>query len=328
MLNPVDFPEPEAPHVAPPATGPTRGSSDSPNFVRRNPEASVNDPQIVPTTTSAAPNPNPPLPPGVRPIIGDHDADPGGPGTRSNGERRHWRNVRWSKLRSLKLTLCHRLRRCQKTIPKVISKGVITGEALSLPKPAYPPLAKQMGIQGKVSVQVLIDESGRVVSAKATLGKSGPDACCSEGSSRGTVFADATERSAGEGVGRYHLQLRAAVSRTGIPACHALAKMFVWTETDQLATLRQTGMSVLLNATHRNKEVREFCASAYLSRLKGAGSWQWQRQNCLTLRVSIATASDLGCFPHCNCKLHVCQLSMTHRRTIPSPPPVITSLPS
>jgi protein TonB len=58
----------------------------------------------------------------------------------------------------------------QKTVPKVISKGPITGEALSLPKPAYPPLAKQMGIQGKVNVQVLIDESGRVVSAKAISG--------------------------------------------------------------------------------------------------------------------------------------------------------------
>jgi protein TonB len=47
---------------------------------------------------------------------------------------------------------------------------VITGEALSLPKPAYPPLAKQLRVQGTVSVQVLIDESGKVISAKALSG--------------------------------------------------------------------------------------------------------------------------------------------------------------
>lgn len=55
-------------------------------------------------------------------------------------------------------------------VPKVISKGVITGEAKSLPKPVYPPLARTMKIQGAVSVQVLIDEYGKVISAKAVSG--------------------------------------------------------------------------------------------------------------------------------------------------------------
>jgi protein TonB len=55
--------------------------------------------------------------------------------------------------------------------PKIIvSKGPINGQAVSLPKPTYPPLAKAAGIQGTVSVQVLIDEHGRVVSAKAIDG--------------------------------------------------------------------------------------------------------------------------------------------------------------
>ena len=55
--------------------------------------------------------------------------------------------------------------------PKIIiSKGPINGQAVSLPKPVYPPLAKTAGIQGVVSVQVLIDENGRVVSAKAIDG--------------------------------------------------------------------------------------------------------------------------------------------------------------
>jgi TonB family protein len=54
--------------------------------------------------------------------------------------------------------------------PKVVSKGVITGLATYLPKPLYTEIAKRAHAQGSVSVQVLIDESGRVVSAKAISG--------------------------------------------------------------------------------------------------------------------------------------------------------------
>ena len=57
-----------------------------------------------------------------------------------------------------------------KPVPKVISKGSINGLALSLPKPLYPPIAKQAGVNGPVNVQVLIDETGKVVSAKAVSG--------------------------------------------------------------------------------------------------------------------------------------------------------------
>jgi protein TonB len=51
-----------------------------------------------------------------------------------------------------------------------VSPGVLTSKALSLPKPIYPALAKQIGLQGAVAVQVLIDETGRVISAKAVSG--------------------------------------------------------------------------------------------------------------------------------------------------------------
>jgi len=56
--------------------------------------------------------------------------------------------------------------------PKVVnlSHGVIKGNAISLPKPLYSQIAKQMRLQGDVTVQVLIDESGNVVSAKAVSG--------------------------------------------------------------------------------------------------------------------------------------------------------------
>ena len=57
-------------------------------------------------------------------------------------------------------------------IPKVVnlSKDVLQGKAISLPKPNYPAPAKNIRIQGPVTVQVLIDEEGRVISAKAVSG--------------------------------------------------------------------------------------------------------------------------------------------------------------
>jgi protein TonB len=54
--------------------------------------------------------------------------------------------------------------------PVTKSLGVINGLATNLPKPNYPAAAIAVNIQGKVDVQVLIDESGRVVSAKAVSG--------------------------------------------------------------------------------------------------------------------------------------------------------------
>jgi len=57
-----------------------------------------------------------------------------------------------------------------KPAPKTVSGGVLNGKAVSLPKPAYPPAARAVRAAGAVTVQVLIDEEGRVVSASATGG--------------------------------------------------------------------------------------------------------------------------------------------------------------
>ncbi len=51
-----------------------------------------------------------------------------------------------------------------------ISGGVLNGKAISLPKPAYPPIARQAHASGTVVVQVTIDENGSVVSAHAVSG--------------------------------------------------------------------------------------------------------------------------------------------------------------
>jgi periplasmic protein TonB len=54
--------------------------------------------------------------------------------------------------------------------PSPQSLGVINGRASSLPHPPYPPTAKAVGAAGPVNVQVMIDEDGTVVSAKAISG--------------------------------------------------------------------------------------------------------------------------------------------------------------
>jgi len=51
-----------------------------------------------------------------------------------------------------------------------ISGGVLNGKAISLPKPNYPPIARQAHASGTVVVQVTIDENGSVISAHAVSG--------------------------------------------------------------------------------------------------------------------------------------------------------------
>lgn len=53
---------------------------------------------------------------------------------------------------------------------KPVSGGVLNGTALSLPAPTYPEAAKRMKTQGVVSVDVVLDENGKVISAQATSG--------------------------------------------------------------------------------------------------------------------------------------------------------------
>lgn len=56
-------------------------------------------------------------------------------------------------------------------VPKVLKVSrVLNSQALSLPRPIYPQLARQTRTQGTVIVQVLIDEEGKVTQAKATSG--------------------------------------------------------------------------------------------------------------------------------------------------------------
>ncbi|HEX8474797.1 MAG TPA: TonB family protein [Pyrinomonadaceae bacterium] len=52
----------------------------------------------------------------------------------------------------------------------IVSGGVLNGKAISKPQPAYPAIAKAARASGTVTVQIVVDESGSVISAKAVGG--------------------------------------------------------------------------------------------------------------------------------------------------------------
>ncbi len=127
---------------------------------------SVNHPESMPETISTTPNRNLPLPEHGTAIITGRDRNAGSPadlGPPTGGRP----IVQPAQV----VTLPDQPPPPeQPKPPRILSKGVITGLAVSLPKPLYPEIAKRMRIQGTVSVQVLIDEGGQVVSAKAING--------------------------------------------------------------------------------------------------------------------------------------------------------------
>jgi TonB family protein len=56
------------------------------------------------------------------------------------------------------------------TLKEPIRGGILNGKAISLPKPAYPAIARSARASGTVVVQVIVDETGKVISARAISG--------------------------------------------------------------------------------------------------------------------------------------------------------------
>ena len=170
MLSPLDY-QPPAP-VEKTSAPPPRGTTTASNVAeRRVAMASVNRPEVAPPSVSAKPNTAMPVPDRGDYRIGTVDSDPaGGPGSGNTPGIGH--GIRGgTETLVVDLETPPELPPVKKVSPpKVISKGPITGEAVYLPKPAFPPIAKQMRAQGAVAVQVLIDETGKVVSANAVSG--------------------------------------------------------------------------------------------------------------------------------------------------------------
>jgi len=166
MLPPVD--------LAPTATAATshiehpRNSDTNRSTVpeRQIAMLSVNHPDVVPESVSAVASPNQPLPDGPVRITG-RDWNPPMPGGNGPGSGSGHPAVQPSQI--VVDVDPPPPTEVRKPLP-IVSKGVITSQAIFLPKPTYSQIAKQLRIQGRVSVQVLIDETGKVISAKAVSG--------------------------------------------------------------------------------------------------------------------------------------------------------------
>ncbi len=170
MLSPMELPA--APTVVHHASSAPKSSSNAPNHVvRENPMATVNHPELMPPNTSAERNTNPVVPDGSTFEVGNHNSDPiepGGSGRSGNGNNTGGTGGGTPPV--IIDTPPPPQPPIEKRVTRTISKGPITGLAIALPKPAYPTLARQAGAHGPVNVQVLIDEKGKVVSAKAVSG--------------------------------------------------------------------------------------------------------------------------------------------------------------
>jgi protein TonB len=167
MLNPLELATTQPPRTTHNAAPPRSNNSTRQNYAERQTAmASVNHPEIAPDTVSAKPNTSLPVPDtGLYRITG-RDVDPSGPA--AVGPEHGTGSDLSSRAPVIDIGTPPPAV-VAKPAP-VISKGVINGQALSLPKPAYPPIARQLKIQGMVNVQVLINETGKVVSAKAISG--------------------------------------------------------------------------------------------------------------------------------------------------------------
>ena len=56
------------------------------------------------------------------------------------------------------------------SVAKPVEAGLLNAKALTLPKAKYPEEARRLHVSGKVTVRVVVDENGKVVSAMATDG--------------------------------------------------------------------------------------------------------------------------------------------------------------
>ena len=161
-----------APVPVPPAAQPDKPQEVKPQNkdqnvdVRKELIAPVAESRIVPKEVSAKASDIPPVRPNVTTIRGSSDSNavvplPAGPGS----------GLGTGPIGPTKVLADEPPPAPAPTPPRApISGGVLNGRAISLPKPTYPPIARQAHASGTVVVQVTIDENGNVISAHAVSG--------------------------------------------------------------------------------------------------------------------------------------------------------------
>jgi protein TonB len=162
LMAPVPVPAAEKPAEA---AKPTKVTTDQNVDVRKEVIQAMNESPIPPKEISSKASDIPPRRMGVQTIQGSSNSDtaitggPIGPGTGTGGGGTG--------------PVVDMGAPPPPPPPKktaVVSGGVLNGKAISLPKPPYPQIARTARASGTVSVQVMIDENGNVVSASAVSG--------------------------------------------------------------------------------------------------------------------------------------------------------------
>lgn len=168
-------PEPEKPK---PQNQPQTAKRELPN--RQTLMARTDESQIAPDKVSTTPNTNKARPntpftfnPKARDTDGSFSTDTGR--GRSNGDETGFKNS--DNQSAIVETVKTKVpppppveKKIEEKIPPVVTGGVVNGRASYLPTPPYPAPAKAVGANGTVNVQVTIDETGNVISAKAVSG--------------------------------------------------------------------------------------------------------------------------------------------------------------
>ena len=144
------------------------------------PIARLNDSTAPPETVSTRPNQLRELPDTGRYIVSDRDFDPVGGAPAGPGDGRDSGGVSRGRVPApVRVDAGEDVppptpaptpapTPTQRTIRA--STGVISSKVITKPAPPYPAIAKAAKVQGTVNVEILIDESGRVVSASAVDG--------------------------------------------------------------------------------------------------------------------------------------------------------------
>jgi len=156
---------------------PASPSHNQPEPVRINTGPETINPQLMPKGISVKRNP---VPQAFTDLVktGRENSDlggieigpPSGLGDGDSAENGHGRGVRVKEAGAPPPLL--RPTPSPTPVKILVSGRVLNGRAISLPAPPYPPIAKASHASGTVTVQVLIDEQGRVISAQATGGPS------------------------------------------------------------------------------------------------------------------------------------------------------------
>lgn len=177
MVAPVPVESAPLPDDEPPRPRGTLNPRDNAVPERATATAQLNNSTAPPDTVSTRPNPHKELPGGIYRITGrDFDpigGAPAGPGDASSaGDASRGRaptpvRVNTTDPEPLPPTPAPTPKRLE--IQRLPS-SVITSKAISKPAPPYPTVARLTKTQGPVNVEILIDEGGNVISARAVDG--------------------------------------------------------------------------------------------------------------------------------------------------------------